>query len=262
MNEIKNLARERLAQGKIILGFNARHSRTTEIGAIMRDCGFHWLFVDDEHTPSGPDRVYDTCLAALRAGVTPFIRVSHLDAAQISRQLSNGALGVIVPHVETPAQADAAARWSRYPPLGTLSVPGAFPHLGYKPVPFQEATEALNRETMVVIMLESGKAIENAEAIAEVPGVDVLFIGASDLSYDLGVRAQYGHPKVAAAVERVCKAARAQGKFCGMGGPKAAEDWKRYMRMGMRMIMAENDLSMLVARMRERAEFFTGIPLE
>ena len=262
MTDVRNHALERLRQGQMILGMNARHSRTSEIAAILKGCGYHWLFLDDEHSPIPMDRAYDISLAAIRIGLTPCVRARTNHPAEIGRHLSNGALGVIIPHVNTAEEALHAARSCRFPPRGELSVPGAFPQFGYPGIPAHHATAAMNDLVMVVVMIESQEAVDNVDAIAAVDGADVLFVGLHDLTHEMGVPGEYGHERVVAAIDRVCKAARANGKFAGIGGVKENEMWGRYVKMGMRMILAENDLTMLVARASERATFFLSLPLE
>jgi len=256
---MKSEFRKRLEAGEIVLGMNARHSRTTEVGPLLKDCGFHWLMLDDEHTPLNPAAVYETFLAANRIDMTTFMRVRRNDPTEIGVHMSNGPTGVFVPHVNTAEEARAAADASRYAPKGHLSVPGYFPQVGYRPMPFQQATEILNAQTVVVCMIESPEAVQNADAIAAVEGVDVLFIGASDLTYEMGIGGQYGDDRLRNAVKTVCAAARKHGKFAGIGGVKGDDLWKEYIGYGMQMIMTESDLAMLVTRAIERVGYFNSL---
>ncbi|MBT7759948.1 MAG: hypothetical protein HN732_21645, partial [Rhodospirillaceae bacterium] len=238
------------------------HSRTSEIGPILASCGYSWFFVDNEHSPIPTGTAYEMCLGAIRAGITPFARARWNDAAEISSWLNNGAMGIFVPHVNTPEEAAKAARAARYPPEGVMAAPGLVPQYGYGRVPLPEATGWFNKNVTVVAMIESEQAVANAEAIAAVEGIDALFIGASDLTYDMGINSQYGHERVQAAVETVCRATHAAGKVAGMGGVRENEDWARYVACGIRLLLTENDLSLLMTRARERADFFTGLPTE
>lgn len=256
---MKSEFRKRLEAGELVVGMNARHSRTTEIGPLLKDCGYHWLMLDDEHTPLNPALCYETFLTANRTGLMTFMRTRRNEFTEIGVQLSNGAMGVFVPHVDTAEQARAAADASRYGPIGHLSVPGFFPQVGYRPMPFPEATKILNEQTVVVCMIESAEAVENAESIAAVEGVDVLFIGASDLTYEMGIGSQYGDARMRQAVKRVCEAARANGKFAGLGGIKGDDLWREYIGLGMQMIMTESDLAMLVNQVSTRAKYFDEI---
>src|SRR5690606_6833187 len=119
----------------------------------------------------------------------------------------------------------------------------------------------LNDLFMVVAMIESGKALSNVDEIAAVEGVDVLFMGLHDITHDLGLQGQYDHPSIIAAIERVCAAAKRHGKAAGIGGVKENRMWESCVKAGMRLLLVENDLHMLVARLTERARYFNAIPL-
>lgn len=249
---------ERLARGEILVGCNVRHSRTAEIGAILADCGFAWIMLDNEHSPVPTGAGYDMALGALRAGVTPFARVRRNEPAEIASCLTNGTLGVLVPHVNRPEEAARAARATRFPPRGELSVPGSIPQFGYRHS-LAEAAALFNAQAVTAVMIESRVALDNVEEIAATPGVDVLFIGASDLIYDLGLPGGYGSPLMADAVRRTVAAATARGKHVGMGGIRDDELWKRFIDDGVRMVLTENDLTMLIQRATERAAFFKAL---
>src|SRR5207247_919017 len=118
-----------------------------------------------------------------------------------------------------------------------------------------EATRLVNEQVLVVVMLESPRAIENAEEIAAVPGVDVLLIGTSDLCAEIGILGQVGDPRVEAAYRRVIDACRRHGKHPGMGGVYDPPHMEKYVRMGMRFILGGSDLSLLMAAAKERAGF-------
>ena len=256
---VGNTALDRLRRGDVTVGLNIRHSRTPEAAAIFKDCGFHFLFIDDEHSPLPSGTAYELSLAAVRAGITPIVRARRNDPADIGCHFSNGALGVFVPHVENREEAERAARSSRFAPRGNLSVPGFLPQLGYTGIPAHEATRRLNDLHIVVAMIESGIAVANVEEIAAVEGIDVLFMGLHDLTHDLGLQGQYDHPDIQDAMRRVAEAARRNGKASGLGGAKTNELWHRAVDFGMRFLLVENDLHMLVARATERARYFNGL---
>ena len=244
---------QRLLDGDICLGMSLRQARTADIARILADCGYAWMFLDLEHGSLSFDTIGQLALAGIQAGVTPLVRVPDHGPAAINRVLSNGAMGVIVPHVDTPAQAAAVAAQCRFPPLGLRSVPGALAQLGYMPRSFADAAAILNPATMCVVMLESAEAIDNADAIAAVPGVDCLFVGASDLSFALGVASEYGHPAMRAAVARVTQAAARHGKCAGIGGVGDPGLVRDYVALGCRLVLAGNDLGMLLDGLRRRA---------
>ncbi len=109
-------------------------------------------------------------------------------------------------------------------------------------------------------MLESPQAIHNADAIAAVAGVDVLFIGTSDLTAELGISGQMGHPKVIEAYQAVGEACRRHGKTLGMGGVYDEENAARYVDMGARFLLTGSDHSYVVSGASQRSAFFSGLP--
>ncbi|WP_052401829.1 HpcH/HpaI aldolase family protein [Muricoccus aerilatus] len=250
--------RARMQAGELALGSNLRLTRSAEAGPILAACGFHWAMLDFEHSPASPHIAHDVALSAIRAGILPLARPSSHDPHEIAGLLTNGALGLVVPHVDTPEQAAAVARAARFAPRGNLSVPGTLAHFGYDKG-LAEACAIFNEEVVVAVMIESRTAVENVEAIAAVPGVDGLFIGGSDLLWDLGLPGRYDAPELLDAVERTCAAAARNGLFAGMGGPRDEGPWHGFLRAGMRMILTENDLSLMMRGARDRRAFFEGV---
>jgi 4-hydroxy-2-oxoheptanedioate aldolase len=249
----RNPARERLASGELSLGIGLRQARTVDIAAIMAGCGYDWLFIDLEHGTMPLDTAVQISLAALTAGITPLVRVPARQYTLATRALDGGALGIVMPHVDSAEEARAIVDHLKYPPAGHRSVAGAQPYLGFRAVPTGEATAAMNAETLVVVMLETPQAIANAEAIAAVPGIDALLIGTNDLLMELGLPGELGHPEVARAYERVIAACRAHGKWPAMGGVYDEALLGRYIGLGMRMILAGNDLGLMTAAASQRA---------
>lgn len=261
MESIPNLTRRRLAAGELALGLGARQARTVDIATIAKTCGFDWLFIDMEHSSMDVDMASQLAMASLGAGVTPIVRVPGHEHYHASRLLDNGAQGVVAPHVDTVEEAQRIARACRYPPLGHRSVAGAQPQLGFRSVPVGEATQAVNELTLVVVMLETPKAIASADAIAQVEGVDVLLIGTNDLCAELGIPGQFTDARVENAYKTVIAACGKHGKYPGMGGVYEPQLMEKYIRMGMRMILSGSDLSFMMAGARARTEFLRAVKL-
>ena len=177
--------RNRLATGDLVLCMNLRLARSVDIAMVAKAGGYDALYVDMQHAPYSIETTSTICAVALGIGITPLVRVPSHDAHWMSRVLDGGAQGVIVPDVNTHAQAKAIVNACRFPPLGKRSVMGLGPALGYRAVPLAELNPKLNAETAVIVMLETAEGVENCEAIAAVDGVDVLLIGSGDLTTDL-----------------------------------------------------------------------------
>lgn len=243
-----NLARQKMARQELVLCMGLRQARTPDIGSIAAACGFDAIYVDMEHSTIGHDQTATICVAALGQGVTPLVRVPGQNPHDISRVLDGGAQGVIIPHVNTPAQARAIVQAAKFPPSGHRSVMGANPALGYRPFPLAENNQVLNQDTLVIVMLETPEGIANASEIAAVEGVDMLLIGTNDLCTELGIPGQIRHPDIVQAYERTAQACQQHGKWLGIGGIRGdAELQTRLLALGARFIIAGNDVSYLMS---------------
>jgi 4-hydroxy-2-oxoheptanedioate aldolase len=247
MATVRNAARERLDAGELALGVILRQARTVDIAPIMQSCGYDWLFLDLEHNSMDLDTAVQIAVAALGAGIAPVARVPAGQLWLATRFLDGGGLGVVVPHVDTAAEAQRIAQALRYPPIGHRSVAGGLPHLGYAKAGLAETCAAINAATLVVVMLETPTAIANAEAIAAVPGIDSLLIGTNDLAMELGVPGGFADERIVAAYQSVCDAGRAHGKFAGVGGIADEALLRRYIGMGVRVVLPGSDLSFMAA---------------
>jgi 2-keto-3-deoxy-L-rhamnonate aldolase RhmA len=247
--------RARLATGSVASGLVVAHSRTPAIARIAASCGYHWLFVDLEHGATSLEIASQICVAALDAGITPFVRVPENSPGWIGRALDGGAVGIVVPHIDSAADAKRAIDAARYPPTGLRSLSGLLPQFGYRPLPAREQMAQAEALTFLVGIIETKEAIDQIDVIAAVSGLDALQVGTSDLSVSMGVPGELGHPKVQDAVRRTIEACRRHGKVAAVGGAYQP-DWLRlYASMGVRMLLVGNDLSLLVGALRERASF-------
>ena len=250
---LKNAAKERLDAGELALGVILRQARTVDIAPIMKSCGYDWLFLDLEHNSMDLDTAVQIAVAALGAGIAPVARVPAGQLWMATRFLDGGGLGIVVPHVDTSEEAHRIALALRYPPQGHRSVAGGLPHFGYAKVGLAETCAAIDAATLVIVMLETPTAIANAAAIAAVPGIDSLLIGTNDLAMELGIPGSFGDERIAAAYQAVCDACRVQGKFAGVGGIADAALLRRYIGMGVRLVLPGSDLAFMIAAATERA---------
>src|SRR3954465_6172021 len=209
---IENKKKIKLKNTELALGFGVHHLRTGATAMLAAAADHDWLFIDMEHGAHSVHDAAQLCLAALPTGVTPIVRICAGALDEGTRCLDNGALGVIVPHVDTVEQAKEIAQAFRYPPLGHRSWGGPPAAFRYDAPSNAEAQVALNEAVLVVAMIESPEAAGNADAIAAVPGIDALLIGTSDLTAELSISGQIGHAQVAEAYEKVGAACRKHGK--------------------------------------------------
>ena len=181
------------------------------------------------------------------------MRVPHAEYALATRALDTGALGMVMPHVDTAEEARTVVQRLRFPPIGHRSVGYAYPQLDFRSVPTREAAPQLNAATLIAVMLETPSAIDNADAIAAVDGVDVLMIGTNDLCAEFGIPSEFAHERIVASYERVIAAARKHRKWVGMGGVPTEDGMARYIHMGARFVLSGADLSFMMAGATARA---------
>ena len=251
---VRNNVKEKLARGEVVASMTVRLVRSIEIVQLAKTAGFDSIYVDVEHSSLSYESTAQICIAALEAGIAPFVRVPSTHAEHVSRALDGGALGVIAPHVHSAAEAREVVASAKFPPLGGRSAAGPLPHLHYRPFPVAEANAAMNEATMVIVQFESARAVEYAEEIAAVEGVDMVLIGTNDLLAEMGLAGQYEHALVRDAYERTIAACRKHGKHVGVGGlatrPKLAAE---FVRMGARYVSTGTDLAFLLAESTARA---------
>jgi 2-keto-3-deoxy-L-rhamnonate aldolase RhmA len=251
---VENAAKRKLRAGEIALGFSVQHLRSSATAMIAAASDHDWLFIDMEHGAFSIQEATQLCLAALPTGITPIVRVCAGALDEGTRALDNGALGIVVPHVDDVTQAKRIADAFRYPPRGTRSWGGPPAAFGYRAPGNAEAQAAINDAVLVAAMIESSAGVANAAQIAAVEGIDVLLIGTSDLTAELGISGQIAHPRVQQAYETVGAACRANGKALGMGGVYDTEAAARYIKGGARFILAGSDHSYMLAAAKARAD--------
>lgn len=258
MSDVRNPARERLLRGELSLGLGLRQARTVEIAKLLKTCDYDWLFIDLEHNTMSIDTAAQISVAALDAGIAPLVRVPARQYWLATRALDGGALGIVMPHVDTPEEAREVVAHLRYPPVGHRSVAGSLPQVDFKAMKTGELTSVLNTATLVTVMIETPQAVANADAIAAVPGVDALLIGTNDLAMEMGIPGEFADPRIVAAYETVIGACRKHRKFPGMGGVYAEALMKRYIGLGMRMVLAGGDSGLLMQAATQRSAFLRG----
>ncbi|WP_330182255.1 aldolase/citrate lyase family protein [Nocardia sp. NBC_01503] len=216
--EVSNTVLNVLRRGDVATTLSIRLVRTPEIVFLARAAGFDSVFVDLEHSTITDDATSHINMTALAAGITPLIHVRSAYSESIGASLDGGALGIIVPHVDSVQDATAAVKAARYAPRGERGISSALPFFDFRTVSSNAATAAVDAATLVIAMVESQAALDRIDEIVAVDGIDMLLIGANDLTADIGVPGEHGSEKAWAAYRRVIGAAEAAGKFAGIGG--------------------------------------------
>ena len=251
---LRNIVRDKLARNEVVASLTVRLTRGIEIARIARTAGFDTLYIDMEHNAFSMETTGQICMAAQAIGIAPFVRVPANTPEWISRVLDAGAVGIIAPHVQSADEARAIVAAAKFPPLGQRSAAGALPQLEYRPIPAKDAFPALNAATIVMVQFETAAALEQADAIMAVEGVDMVMIGTNDLVADMGLTGQYDHPALREAYETTIAACRRHGKHAGVGGLSSRPDLvAEFVRMGARYVSTGTDLAFLLEACTARA---------
>ena len=259
---MENRLKRKLADGTLTFCLGVNQARTPNITMIAAAAGFDAIYVDLEHNPTSLETASMLCVAAISAAITPMVRIGSQDGHLAARVLDGGAQGLMVPHINSAAEAEAIVTACRLPPIGHRSVGGAGPALGYREMPQAEVSDFLNRETLLLAMLETPEAIEEADAIAAVPGIDGVHIGSNDLCSEMGIPGRYHDPHYLHAVEKAGRAARNHGKSLGIGGVLFDHELQtELVRLGARYLTAGNDVGYLLRGARADVERMRTIPV-
>ncbi len=240
----ENPVKQRLAAGDCAFGTMVFEFFTPGIAQIVRTAGAEFVLYDMEHSGAGIDTVKQQMATCRGIGIVPLVRVPATQYHFIARCLDAGAMGVMVPMVETAAQAREIVAATRYPPLGVRGAAFGVAHDDYEPGPVPAKMAAAMARTQVIVQIETARGAAAVEEIAAVDGVDVVWLGHFDLTNFMGIPGEFSHPKYLAAVDAVAAAARRHGKVAGF--MPVDEAWARdYLARGFRMMAYGMDLLLL-----------------
>ncbi|KIV93927.1 hypothetical protein PV10_05101 [Exophiala mesophila] len=259
----KNTLLESFAKDQVNVSLGVKILKGVEIVHIAKSAGYDSLFVDLEHSTLTIKDAGQICIAALSAGVSPFIRVPHeCGDGMIQKALDAGAMGVVVPHIDTVEQAQKAISITKFPPLGGRSITGALPQFDMAPIPPTITGPLLDQSgSVVALIIESGLGADNADAIANLPGADILVIGCYDLASNIGTLGEWDHPKFLCCLEKVAKACKKHDKHWGFGGLEHRPDLMDICvnEWGARWILGQQDFGLLLKAGRENSQMLKMI---
>jgi 2-keto-3-deoxy-L-rhamnonate aldolase RhmA len=237
----KNPVKERLQHGQPVIGI-VISVPNAEVAAHAATLGFDFLWIEMEHCPIGLETLRNIVLATRGLPAVPLARPAVNELWTAKRLLDAGVLGVIFPFTRTPELARQAVAACRYPPHG-LRGSGADLAQARWPAP-EGYYDFADQNVLVVTVIEEAAAVEQIEEIAATPGIDVLFIGTSDLSFSLGLRGEQNHPLLEKAIARIVAAAQKHGKALGRPA-RTPDEIKRFQDQGFLFFMTRTDLDYL-----------------
>lgn len=211
--------------------------------------GFDCVWICNEHVGIDPSKL-DSLIRACRAsGFDAVIRTKPGDYRDILHPLEMGAKGLMIPRLKDAAEAREIVRNMKFYPDGRRGADGVNAEADFGLVPLPEYLKKANEENFLVVQVEDPETVEHIDEIAEVEGVDVIFIGPGDLSINLGVPGQVDHPEVMKVCERVVEACERNGKAAGIPGggygPAGEERTRRMLDMGFRFLAGASDYTLL-----------------
>ncbi|MFQ3360593.1 MAG: HpcH/HpaI aldolase family protein [Alphaproteobacteria bacterium] len=256
--QLINPTRSKLEKNELTLGVGLVQSRTVDIASMMSTAGFDWLFIDLEHGALSTETACQISIAALQSNITPIVRIPINGYSMVSRILDGGAMGIVLPHVESPEDALKLVDTAKFSPDGHRGVGGAIAQFQYQDVKLPEAVKELNRSMLLVAMVETPEAIDRIDEIASVEGIDIVMIGTNDLAMSLGCPQDFGNKKVVSCYEKVALSCEKHGKWLGSGGVKIPEVAKQYINMGANFFLAGQDIGFLMSAAKERVNVLRG----
>jgi len=241
---LTNSAKKALQRGERIIGTMSGTLGSPEAIQLFAVAGLDYVIIDSEHSPYDIMTLRRLVMTARLSGIVPLIRVPDCEYHFIARALDTGALGVMVPRVETRAAVERAVAAVKYPPVGERGCGGIDWQNDFIPTTVPDFIARSNEETMIIIQVETKPALERVDELVSVPGVDVALIGPVDFSISLGVAAQFRSEVFMKGVERVIGACQKAGIAAGLHTPDP-EMLAYWADRGMRALTCSSDMTLL-----------------
>jgi 2-keto-3-deoxy-L-rhamnonate aldolase RhmA len=236
----ENPVKRTLAEGGVAIGTMVAEFATPGIARLVAGAGAEFVLFDLEHTGYGIERMRMVLATARATEVVPFLRVPDAAYDLVARGLDIGAMGLMVPAVESVDEARSIAEFARFPPVGRRGFGLVFRD-DWEPEGVPATLDKANAETIVLAQIETAAGLEVVEEIAGVDGIDVLWIGHFDLSASLGIPGEFGSARYKAAVDRIVAAGDAAGKpvgiVCG-----SVDEGRGLIQRGFRLVAYSFDL--------------------
>jgi 2-keto-3-deoxy-L-rhamnonate aldolase RhmA len=234
-----------LREGRVCIGACSIGFAGPAVAQVFSTAGFSWYYVDMEHGRLSYEGLEHISNASKAAGIVPVAGATSIADHLVVRPLDAGAMGVVVPHVETASEVEQIVQWTRYPPIGARGLLPRGVFNNFERVDTVEWIESQNQEVLVAVKVESAAGIDNIDEIASVPGLDAILIGPGDLSLSMGIPGQTGHPDVRDAISKMLRAVKRSGI---VGGPHTGRNPKEiaeWVEQGATFMAVTTDSSLL-----------------
>jgi 2-keto-3-deoxy-L-rhamnonate aldolase RhmA len=211
-----NHVKRALKEGKLQLGCSFAQLRSPAVATILGKAGLDWCYLDAEHGPFDFETLQDLCRAAIAAGMAPIVRIADVQYSLVARTLDCGAMGILLPRIESPEVLARAASWTVFPPLGVRGYGFSQHNVDYEPLIIPQIIQHTNENTMLVFQIETLAGLERRDELVSVPGVDAVMVGPADLSISLGIPGQFENPKLIDAIDKIIETCNKYGVAPGI----------------------------------------------
>ncbi len=244
-----NPVREKLGRGEPVFGPMIMEFASPGVAQIFAGAGADFIVYDQEAGCLDTATIKTQMALTRGLNIAPVVNVAWHDYPLLVRPLDCGAMGLMVPVVQTRAEAETISRITHYPPAGIRGAAFGIMHDDYEGKDIDKAIEIADARNLIIAKIETVKGVENINEIISVPGIDVAFVGHMDLSVSLGQPGRYDTPHFIAAVDRVIAACKRHGKVgaCLVTTPEAAKQW---MAKGYRFIIYSTDVILIISAFR------------
>lgn len=245
-----NRCKQVMAEGKVPVGHMIGEFGTRGIAQILDTTDLDFVVIDTEHAAFTPAQLADLFSWFKVSTIAPFVRIPQVEYHFIARSLDLGALGIMVPNVKTEAQAKAIINAAKYAPLGDRGVILGNTQTDFKAVNPPEFMAYANQNTTIICQIESVEGIANLEAIAQTPGVDILWVGHFDLTNSMGIPGNFGDQRFYDALKRVVEVCQKYGLGAGIQ-PATVTQAQEWMEIGFNVISYSMDSAVYADAMRQ-----------
>jgi len=248
-----NPVKEKIARGEPTYGTMLAEMISPSIPQILKNAGYDWFVVDCEHFGADLRGCAMMIRCAREIGLPIFFRNSLTVQQMLSKLLDLGATGFVIPNVESVAQAREIIRWTKYPPLGGRGRGYMMGCEDYRTGLTPELLAEANQETMIAVQIETAAGVENCQQIFAVEGIEACFVGPADLSVSMGIPGQADNPQLTQSVEKVFRAAAAEGIAPGIH-VQSVEDARYWVERGGLFMCYSYDIGMIYETSRAALE--------
>ena len=239
-----------LSKGKPVWGTFVFEYGSPAAPRILQAAGWDFILIDMEHACFGIETVSTLLHVSSAVGLPALVRVPETQRSFLSRPLDAGATGLMIPRVESREQAETIVRYTKYPAIGDRGVVLGTAHTAYRMVDGKQFFRQANRETVLIMQIETQAGLDHMEEILSVKGLDIALIGPYDLSTSLGIPGEVNHPRMQRAIDAFLKGCKKYGVVPG-NFVTNVEDGKQWARRGMRFLIYSSDFGMLMERSQQ-----------